>query len=239
VHHLLRTGTGGGTELEIGVLFADVRGFTSLAEDAAPEEVAARLAPFYKAARSVLIRNDAVIDKLVGDEVMALFIPTLIGEAAIDKMVSAGVELLENVGAALPVGAGADFGPAYVGNVGEEDVKDFTALGDVVNTAPRLQAQAEAGQLVVLKRVFDAVRDRFPSSKRSQAEGKGRARSRRRDRRQNMISPRRSPRSEATSRRACQRMPVSTVRTVTKPATRLRSSSRPSARTRRLVGCSA
>ena len=105
----------GGTELEIGVLFADVRGFTSLAEDAAPEEVAARLAPFYKAARSVLIRNDAVIDKLVGDEVMALFIPTFIGEAAIDKLVSAGVELLENVGGTLPVGAGADFGPRLRG----------------------------------------------------------------------------------------------------------------------------
>jgi hypothetical protein len=49
----------------------------------------------------------------------------------------------------FPVGAGADFGTAYVGNVGEEDVKDFTALGDVVNTAARLQARAEAGQLVV------------------------------------------------------------------------------------------
>jgi hypothetical protein len=75
----------GGTELEIGVLFADVRGFTALAEDAAPEEVAARLAPFYKAARSVLIRHDAIIDKLVGDEVMALFIPTFIGEAAVES----------------------------------------------------------------------------------------------------------------------------------------------------------
>jgi adenylate cyclase len=60
----------GGSALDIGVLFADVRGFTSLAEHASPEEVADRLAPFYGAARTVLVRHDAVIDKLVGDEVI-------------------------------------------------------------------------------------------------------------------------------------------------------------------------
>jgi adenylate cyclase len=135
----------GGSALDIGVLFADVRGFTSLAEHASPEEVADRLAPFYGAARTVLVRHDAVIDKLVGDEVMALFIPLLIGDSALEKMVAAGVELLDQVGSSLPVGAGADFGTAYVGNVGEEDVKDFTALGNVVNTAARLQARAEGG----------------------------------------------------------------------------------------------
>jgi adenylate cyclase len=174
----------GGTELEIGVLFADVRGFTSLAEEAAPEEVAARLAPFYKTARSVLIRHDAIIDKLVGDEVMALFIPTFIGEAAIDNLVSAGVELHENVGQVLPVGAGPDFGPAYVGNVGEEDVKDFTALGDVVNTA----APPGPGRSGPARRLGPGLRwgsrpVSLLGAPRSRAEGKGRARSRPRDRR--------------------------------------------------------
>jgi adenylate cyclase len=165
----------GGSELDIGVLFADVRGFTSLAEHASPEEVADRLAPFYRAARTVLVRHDAVIDKLVGDEVMALFIPLLIGDDALEKMVGAGVELLDQVGSSLPVGAGADFGTAYVGNVGEEDVKDFTALGNVVNTAARLQAQAEGGQLVVSKRVYEAVRDRFPDARHVDLDLKGKS----------------------------------------------------------------
>jgi adenylate cyclase len=96
------------------------------------------------------MRKDAVIDKLVGDEVMGLFIPLFIGEDPIRKMVEAGIELLEQTAAVgLEVGAGADFGVAYVGNVGEEEVKDFTALADVVNTAARLQAQAQPAQLIL------------------------------------------------------------------------------------------
>jgi adenylate cyclase len=166
----------GGAELDVGVLFADVRGYTSLVESASPEEAAALLAPFYRAARDVLMRNDAVIDKLVGDEVMALFIPLFIAEDPIGKMVDAGIELLEQtVALGLDVGAGADFGLAYVGNVGEEEVKDFTALGDVVNTASRLQAQADSAQLILSERVYEAVRDRFPALEPVELELKGKA----------------------------------------------------------------
>jgi adenylate cyclase len=167
----------GGAELDVGVLFADLRGYTSLVESASPEEAAALLAPFYRAARDVLMRNEAVIDKLVGDEVMALFIPVFMGEEdPIKKMVDAGIELLEQTGAAgLGVGAGADWGLAFVGNVGEEEVKDFTALGDVVNTASRLQAQAEPGQLIVSERVYEAVRDRVPATTRVEFELKGKS----------------------------------------------------------------
>jgi adenylate cyclase len=154
----------GGEEIEVGVLFADVRGYTARVESASPEEAATLLAPFYRAARDVLMRKDAVIDKLVGDEVMGLFIPLFIGEDAIRKMIEAGIELLEQTAAVgLEVGAGADFGLAFVGNVGEEEVKDFTALGDVVNTAARLQAQAQPAQLILSERVYEAVRDRFPA----------------------------------------------------------------------------
>jgi len=71
---------------------------------------------------------------------MGLFIPLFIGEDAIRKMVEAGIELLEQTEVVgLEVGVGADFGLVYVGNVGEEEVKDFTALGDVVNTVARLK----------------------------------------------------------------------------------------------------
>jgi adenylate cyclase len=166
----------GGAELDVGVLFADLRGYTSLVESASPEEAAALLAPFYRAARDVLMRNDAVIDKLVGDEVMALFIPLFIAEDPIKKMVDAGIELLEQTEAlGLEVGAGADFGVAYVGNVGEEEVKDFTALGDVVNTASRLQAHADPGQLIVSESVYAVVGDRFPGAELVELNLKGKS----------------------------------------------------------------
>jgi adenylate cyclase len=165
----------GGSEVEIGVLFADVRGYTSLVESSAPEAAAELLKPFYRSARDVLLRYDAVIDKLVGDEVMALFIPLFMQRDPIGEMVDGALELLEQVRPTLPIGAGADFGMAFVGNVGEEDVKDFTALGDVVNTAARLQASAEPGQLVVSERVYQAVRERFPDSAQRDLELKGKA----------------------------------------------------------------
>ena len=154
----------GGVEMEIGVLFADVRGFTSLAEGMAPEGVAKLLNRFYAAASHVLSRS-AIIDKLVGDEVMALYVPQLFrAEGWEDDIVRDARELLAAVGygTAMPwleIGVGVDIGPAYVGNVGAGDVKDFTALGDVVNTAARLQAQAAPGQIVVSERLFSRLSD--------------------------------------------------------------------------------
>lgn len=150
----------GGVEMEIGVLFADVRGFTSLAEDMAPEGVADLLNRFYVAATEVLTRS-AIIDKLVGDEVMAVYLPQLFGrDGWEDDMLRDARDLLAAVGYGsdadpwLRLGIGLDLGPAYVGNVGSGEVKDFTALGDVVNTAARFQASADAGQIVISERLF-------------------------------------------------------------------------------------
>ena len=149
----------GGVEMEIGVLFADVRGFTSLAETMPAQQVAELLNRFYACASGILGRS-AVIDKLVGDEVMALYIPQLIGGHWEDEPVRDARELLAAVGFGsgeepwLRVGIGLDVGRAYVGNVGSGEVKDFTALGDVVNTASRLQSSAQAGQIVLSERLF-------------------------------------------------------------------------------------
>ena len=152
----------GGVELEIGVLFADVRGFTSLAEKMAPGEVATLLNRLYAAASDVLTRS-GILDKMVGDEVMALYIPRMIGDQWVDDIVRDATELLAAVGYGTPegpwlrLGVGIDIGQAYVGNVGSGVVKDFTALGDVVNTASRLQSAAAAGQIVMSERLFDRL----------------------------------------------------------------------------------
>src|SRR3954451_7316379 len=148
-------------EMEVGVLFADVRGYTALSESRPSAEVAQLMNRFYALATDVLVSHDAVIDKLIGDEVMALFIPSWTPSAA-SHMVQAAEDLLCGVGFGsdaepwLPLGIGIDYGLASVGNVGSGEVKDFTAIGDVVNTAARLQGVAQAGQIVIAGRVAPA-----------------------------------------------------------------------------------
>jgi adenylate cyclase len=144
----------GGVEMHIGVLFADVRGFTSLAEHSDPHATTALLNRFYDAAVEVLCEH-AIIDKLVGDQVMALYLPRLLGDGAIEHMVIDAQQLLAGAPSELEIGVGLDYGRAFVGNVGSGEVKDFTAIGDVVNTASRLQAAATSGEILLSRRVAD------------------------------------------------------------------------------------
>lgn len=143
----------GGHEMELGVLFADVRGFTALAEHEQPAEVVELLNRFYTSTVEVLCRH-AIVDKLVGDEVMALYLPGLFDGDPVSDMLDDAKSLLAAVGYGtgdpwLEIGIGLDFGNAFVGNVGSGEVKDFTAIGDVVNTAARLQAAAKPGEVVM------------------------------------------------------------------------------------------
>jgi adenylate cyclase len=144
----------GGAEVEISVLFADVRGSTALAEHAQPGEYGQLLARFYGTAARVVDRWDGIVDKFVGDEAVALFIPGLAGQDHAAHAVAAAHELLEATGHAeatpwLPVGVGIHTGVSFVGFVGEDDALDFTAVGDTVNTAARLCKEAAAGEVLV------------------------------------------------------------------------------------------
>lgn len=147
----------GGAEVPIAVLFADVRGSTTLGDSLGATEFAARMNRFYEAATKTLIAHDALIDKLLGDEVMALFVPGLCGPEYRQRACDAALELLQAVDGWVEVGVGIHAGPAFVGNVGGEGVFDFTALGDTVNVGARLQSVAEAGELVVSEEVIGAV----------------------------------------------------------------------------------
>src|SRR3954452_22366170 len=152
----------GGAEVDVAVLFADVRGSTALGERMGAREYADLLGRFYEMATDVLLRHDAVVDKLIGDEVMALFVPGIAGPEYRERAVRAAVDLLRGVGYGTPegpwleVGAGVNAGIAYVGNVGREGMTDFTALGDPVNVAARLQAEAAGGQVVIAAELADA-----------------------------------------------------------------------------------
>jgi adenylate cyclase len=150
----------GGATLMIGVLFADVRDSTALGERVSPEVLATTMNRFYAEATRVIVQH-GIVDKLIGDEVMGLYFPPLTKNGRyVDAMVSDARDLLREVasdanGPHLDVGVGLAIGPAFVGMVGEGDVRDFTALGDVVNVAARLQARAAGGQIVMSREVAD------------------------------------------------------------------------------------
>lgn len=154
--------------MDIAILFADVRGSTGLGERLGPSAYAALLNRFYKVATGVLIAHDAIIDKMIGDEVMALFIPGFCGFEYRRSAVQASEALVRAMGYGgtgepwLPVGVGVHAGLAFVGNVGGAGVTDFTALGDTVNTAARLQGEAAAGEVVLSETVYQEVAERFP-----------------------------------------------------------------------------
>lgn len=157
----------GGAEVDVAVLFADVRGSTALGQRSGAADFAALLNRFYSAATQTLLRHDAVIDKLIGDEVMAFFVRGISGPQYRRSAVSAGRELLEAVGYGsdegpwLELGVAVNAGVAYVGNVGEA-VVDFTALGDPVNVAARMQQHASGGELLVASGVVDDVMAETP-----------------------------------------------------------------------------
>ncbi len=159
----------GGAEVETAILFADIRNSTALAERLGPTRYAEALNRFYATATDVLIRHDATVDKLIGDEVMAFFIPGFAGNGFKQSAIEAAQHLLTALGhgasaqeADLPVGIGIDTGIAFVGNVGGDDFIDFTVLGDPVNLADRIQAEARPGELLVSARAYSAVADSYP-----------------------------------------------------------------------------
>jgi adenylate cyclase len=144
----------GGAEVEISVLFADVRGSTTIAERMPPEEYSRLIARFYGATADVIDEWDGIVDKFVGDGAVALFIPGFAGEDHAADAVAAARGLLAQTGNDgpepwIPVGAGVHTGPSFVGAVGEGDARDFTALGDTVNTAARLTSLAGAGEILI------------------------------------------------------------------------------------------
>ena len=146
----------GGAEIELSLLFADVRGSTGLAQRLRPVEFAAYMNKFYSAGTDVLIRTDALIDKFMGDEVIGLYTPGFAGPNHADRAVQAAQELLratghaDSEGPSLSVGIGVHTGVAYVGTVGSEAaVSDVTVLGDVANTTARLASAAGPGEILV------------------------------------------------------------------------------------------
>jgi adenylate cyclase len=138
------------------MLFADIRGSTSVAEYMAPAEFSKLIDRFYAAATEVLSNTDAIIDKLAGDQVSGYYVPGLAGPHHSRVAVQAAQELLRSTGHEdpggpwIPVGVGVHTGNAFIGSVGSRGgIVDVTALGDAVNVAARLASNAKPGEILV------------------------------------------------------------------------------------------
>lgn len=150
-----------GVEVEITMLFADVRGSTTLAEKMSASDFGGLMNRFYETASHILIGSLAIIDKFVGDEVIGLYIPGTAGADHARRAILAAEELLQATGHHdhhpwLPIGVGIHTGNAYVSLVGSEGgVGDLTALGDSMNITARLASQAGAGEILVSESTYN------------------------------------------------------------------------------------
>jgi adenylate cyclase len=148
-----------GGEVELSMLFADVRGSSKLARQMSTLDFTRLMNHFYKVSSEVLIERDAIIEKFVGDEVVGLFIPFMTGQEHAKRAVEAAEELLRATGHGstegpwVPLGTGVHTGPAFVGIVGSNESSDFTALGDPVNIAAHLASQAAIGEILLSEQV--------------------------------------------------------------------------------------
>jgi len=146
----------GGAEIEISILFADIRGSTPLAEKMGRKEYSELIHRFYLAGTKPLYSHYAFIEKFVGDGLTAFFAPAFAGPNHALTAIKAGKEILKATGHGqgkepwIPVGVGINTGVAYIGSMKMEGGRtDITILGDVVNTTARLCSQASAGELLV------------------------------------------------------------------------------------------
>lgn len=161
----------GGESRSIAVLFVDIRGFTPLSESLSPEEVVEILNDYLNLTTNAIFKNGGMLDKFIGDATMAVFnapfdledfeyraictaLDIVAGEEALQK------KIMEKHGKKVSFGIGINCGRAVVGNIGCEFRMDYTAIGDTVNTAARLESNAKPGQILISEAVYEKVKNR-------------------------------------------------------------------------------
>ena len=162
----------GGENRDIAVMFVDIRGFTSLSESLSPEKVVDILNGYLELTTRCIFRHGGTLDKFVGDATMAVFNSPFDTEDYIYKAILTAWDIVqggnkiereftERYGKNVAFGVGVNCGPAVVGNIGCDFRMDYTAIGDTVNTAARLEANAPGGNVYISQAVRDALGDRI------------------------------------------------------------------------------
>ena len=161
----------GGESRDIAVLFVDIRGFTPMSESLEPEQVVEILNEYLQLTTESIFKNGGTLDKFIGDATMAVFnapfdLDDYIYRAVCTaRDIAAGSQeleekLMKRFGKTVSFGIGVNCGRAVVGNIGCDFRMDYTAIGDTVNTAARLESNAKKGQILISEAVYEAVKDR-------------------------------------------------------------------------------
>lgn len=141
----------GGAEVQMSILFIDIRGSTALSEKMTPTEFSQVINRFYAAATKVIIEEDGLVEKLAGDEVAAFWGAGFAGPNYVRRTVEVAQKLLHVMeGQKIPVGIGVHSGVAYFGAMGTgEGLTDISAKGDEVNLTARLASKAAPGEIIL------------------------------------------------------------------------------------------
>lgn len=173
-----------GTEVPLTLLFADVRGSTALAEEVGATTFHQLINRFYTTSTKVLVHTNALIEKMIGDEVAGMYVPGIAGLGHARIAVDAARAILNATGHSDPegpwirIGVGVHTGIGYVGAVGSnQSVSDITVLGDMANTAARLASEAKAGEILVSEETCKAANMSLENCEKRLLQLKGRSQS--------------------------------------------------------------
>ncbi|MFT3912104.1 MAG: adenylate/guanylate cyclase domain-containing protein [Ferruginibacter sp.] len=170
-------------EVATTILFADLRGYTHLSQSIDPSVMNEVLNDFYDCASNAVWENEGIVNKFIGDAVLAIFNFPLVRKDHVQNAVKAAMQLQEqcrdiktrvglNADHTLGVGVGIHTGTCNIGEVGNS-YKDFTAIGSTVNLASRLQGAALSGEILITGDVYTCVKNEFPSLKSKKLQLKG------------------------------------------------------------------
>ena len=173
-----------GQRRDVTVLFCDIRGFTPLAERLNPEEVVLLLNEFYNLMIETTFKHDGTLDKFLGDGVMCIFGAPIARDDHAMQAVRTALDMQAGITdlssrfvregrTPIAVGIGVSAGEVVAGTVGGEDRMEYTAIGDSVNLAARLESTAKPGQILISERTFEMVKDRIDAKAMGAVRVKG------------------------------------------------------------------
>lgn len=149
----------GGAEVEMSMLFADIRGSTALSETMSPTEFSRLINRFYVRTTRIISENDGLMEKLAGDAVAAFWGAGFAGPDYVRRTIAVARQMSKAMADdGIPVGIGVHWGVAFFGAVGTgEGLVDFAAIGEAVNLAARIASQAGAGEILVSRQALETA----------------------------------------------------------------------------------
>ncbi|MFC1819897.1 adenylate/guanylate cyclase domain-containing protein [Thermodesulfobacteriota bacterium] len=167
----------GNERREVTILFADIRSFTTMSESMPVEDMVSMLNVYFSAMVDVIFRNNGILDKFIGDEIMAIFGPPFSENTSpchnavkaafeMQKVTEKMMESRKHLGKeTFEIGIGINTGDVIMGNVGSKNRMDYTVIGDAVNTASRLQAMAKGKEIIIGAKTYEQIKNQFSIKK--------------------------------------------------------------------------